>query len=110
MILSLALSPEMAIDMCTGSHGATGMISPCRRNSTLSYEDIHPSNASVWSIGARGRPSPTIRSSDIKQITIYEIAQDLVTLTLASSFVYANGSDKLSKIRNAMVTQWYNSQ
>jgi hypothetical protein len=91
-------------DMCTGSHGATGMISPCRRNATLSYESIHSSNVAVWSIRTQSQPSPTIWSFDIKQYIRQHKRSSIwplvTTLTQTLPFVKANGSDKLNKRRN----------
>jgi hypothetical protein len=44
------------------------------------------------------------------QISISHITSFSITLTLASAFVYANGSDKHSKIRNAMIAPLCNSR
>jgi hypothetical protein len=90
----------MTIHMCMGSHDATGMISPCCHNAMLSNESIHSSNAPVW---YQNPKSAVANNLIIRHQTVHKILSLSVTLAHMPSFVHANGSDKLSKIRNTKI-------
>ena len=97
----------MRFYMCTGSHGATEMISPFAANAALRYQAMCSPTAVLGSARTRNQPSSTIWPFDTAthyKIVLVHKKHRYTLHLLPLMFLYAHaGSDKHKRIRNGKI-------